>query len=330
VSYQGRRSAVRVTRDAFEALTADLVQQCVDTTGIVLEKAQLGWLDIHDVLLVGGATRMPMVRTAIEQSFGKAPIADLNPDECVALGAALAGVIRYRPNHPAFTKAAAEPPPPAIPSAQPPQQTPPAVPRRQASALAIGLADGGSFAVHAGPPTTPSPPLAVEPELGSHTARPVYALPGDVEIQDATTHPLGIIVLDRNRQERVVELIPEGTPLPHEFHGRFTYAYENMRAVRVEVTEGHGTYRDEVSVMARIELKGLPPRPKGTPIDVIYRYGVDQILSVQVIDVETGQSRETQIRFAGGLSDDGGGEGSPSLGAARMRNRQIRIDSARD
>ena len=348
VTFQGRRAAIRVTRELFEELTSDLVQQCVDTTALVLEKANLGWLDVDDVLLVGGATRMPMIRAAIEGAFGRSPIADLNPDECVALGAALAGIIRYRPNHPAFSREGqppklAAPPAPTGPPPAPSPRTPTSPPRRQASALAIGLADGGSFAVRSGPPaapqaTPPGPPPApsslppgqtVQPEVGSSADHPVYALPGDVEIQDATTHPLGIIVLDRNRQERVVELIPEGTPLPHEFHGRFTYAYENMRAVRVEVTEGQGTYRDEVSVMAKIELKGLPPRPRGTPIDVIYRYGVDQILSVQVIDVETGQSRETRIRFAGGLAADSADEAAeqhPSLDAARRRNRQIRID----
>lgn len=327
VSYKGRRAGVRVTREEFEAMTVDLVQQCIETTELVLEKARLSHLQIDDVLLVGGATRMPMIRDALTSTFGKDPIADLNPDECVALGAALAGVIRYRPEHPAFSQAE-EPPPPAPVERSPSMEPPPARPSvgPSASAAAIGLADGGSFAVRSGPPESP-----VMPEHGSDPSQPVFALPGDVEIQDATTHPLGIIVLDRNRQERVVELIPEGTPLPHEFHGRFTYAYENMRAVRVEVTEGHGTYRDEVSVMAKVELKGLPPRPKGTPIDVIYRYGIDQILSVQVIDVETGQSREVKLHFAGTLGDSAYQDssspayGSGSLQSARERNQNIRV-----
>ncbi|TVQ89613.1 MAG: Hsp70 family protein [Deltaproteobacteria bacterium] len=331
VNYKGRRAGVRVSRDEFEDMTRDLVQQCIETTQLVLEKAGLDQSEVSDLLLVGGATRMPMIREALERAFGRPPIADLNPDECVALGASLAGVIRYRPDHPAFSQAD-EPPPPAPVDRRTPSPSP--APRRapnpSASAAAIGLADGGSFAVRSGPPSIP-PTTEVAPEPGSDPDHPVFALPGDVQIEDATTHPLGIIVLDRNRQERVVELIPEGTPLPHEFHGRFTYAYENMRAVRVEVTEGHGTYRDEVSVMAKVELRGLPPRPKGTPIDVIYRYSVDQILSVQVIDVETGQSREVKLHFAGTLGDTEsgappvGGGASGSLRAAKDRNRNIRV-----
>jgi len=335
VNFKGRRGGYGITRTTFEQLSADLVQQCVDTTDLVLEKAGMTWDEIDDVLLVGGATRMPMIRQAISSAAGKAPVDDINPDECVALGASLAGVFRHRPEHPALGNAR-----PEATRAAPPKRklkVPPQPARRPASAAAIGLADGGSAAVgiqmteppprrdavarsaeHNGPTTPVDPDDDVLPEPGSHPDTPIYALPGDVEIRDATTHPLGIVVLDRNRQERVVELIPEGTPLPHEFHGRFAYAYENMRAVRVEVTEGHGSYRDEVTVIGKVELTGLPPRPRGTPIDVIYRYGVDQILSVQVIDVETGQSREVRIRFAGGL--DG-----PELDAARSRNRQIRV-----
>ena len=324
VNYKGKRSGVQVSRKRFERLTEDLVQQCLDTTDLVLEKAGMGWEAIDDVLLVGGATRMPMIRGGITAAAGKEPVTDINPDECVALGAALAGIFRHRPDHPALQSA--RPERPSTPAAIPPRKilTPP--PRRPIAAAAIGRADGGSFAVRNEPheqrvdelpPGPENDPIL--PEAGSRFETPIYALPGDVEIKDATTHPLGIVVLDRNRQERVVELIPEGTPLPHEFHGRFAYAYENMRAVRVEVTEGHGSYRDEVTVIGKVELTGLPPRPRGTPIDVIYRYGVDQILSVQVIDVETGQSREVRIRFAGGL--DG-----PELDAARSRNRQIRVE----
>ena len=60
-----------------------------------------------------------------------------------------------------------------------------------------------------------------------------------------------------------------------------------MTAVRVEVTEGVGERRDEVTVIGKVELTGLPPRPRGTPIEVIYSYGVDQILEVTVIDVDS-------------------------------------------
>src|SRR5262245_21014525 len=102
VNFRGKRHTVKVDREKFEELTRDLVQQCEDTSEIVLEKAGLKWPDLDDVLLVGGATRMPMIRDMLFRLSAKHPVDGVNPDECVALGAALAGVFRHRPNHPAL------------------------------------------------------------------------------------------------------------------------------------------------------------------------------------------------------------------------------------
>ncbi|RME23638.1 MAG: Hsp70 family protein, partial [Deltaproteobacteria bacterium] len=102
VTYKGHRLVISVTRDEFEGLTRDLVDQCADTCRLVLERAQLDWSDLDDVLLVGGSTRMPMIRDRIAAISGRQPSDTLNPDECVALGAALAGVLRHRPDHPAL------------------------------------------------------------------------------------------------------------------------------------------------------------------------------------------------------------------------------------
>jgi molecular chaperone DnaK len=296
VNYQGKRSTVRVDRTTFEGLTRDLVDQCEATSNLVLEKAGLSWPQIDEVLLVGGSTRMPMVRDMLVRLSGKQPVAGVNPDECVALGAALAGVFRHRPNHPAVRSGASRKPSAAPkPSAPTPPSVAPSAPAPVRGAM-IGLASGGHVALEAARRSLP-----------------------DVVIQDATTHSLGIIVLDRTRQERVVELIPEGTPLPHEYRGRFAYAYENMTAVRVEVTEGVGSTRDQVSVIGKVELTGLPPRPKGTPIEVVYTYSIDQILGVQVVDVESGVSRRVEIRFQGGLTPE-------RLAEARGRNRAMTVD----
>src|SRR5262245_35717433 len=71
VNHRGHRLAVKVDRELFEDLTKDLVQQCEDTSTLVLEKAALKWPDIDDVLLVGGSTRMPMVRNMLGRISGK-------------------------------------------------------------------------------------------------------------------------------------------------------------------------------------------------------------------------------------------------------------------
>jgi molecular chaperone DnaK len=313
VHYQGRRTPVRVDRVLFEELTRDLVQQCEDTANLVIEKAALTWADLDEVLLVGGATRMPMIRNLLVRLSGKEPAEGVNPDECVALGAALAGVFRHRPNHPALLEkraaitSRARSALPAEERQAPPRQARQNLPR----GAVIGLAAGGHVAEE----------RAVELGQSAQAGQAGETAEGldDVTIEDATTHPLGIIVLDRDRAERVVELIPEGTRLPYEFRGRFAYAYENMTAVRVEITEGTGVRRDEVTVIGVVELTGLPPRPRGTPIEVVYRYGIDQILSVVVVDVTSGVSRKVDIRFQGGLTQD-------EVAAARGRNRGIQVD----
>ena len=92
-----------------------------------------------------------------------------------------------------------------------------------------------------------------------------------------------------------------------------------MTAVRVEVTEGAGKTREQVAVIGKVELTGLPPRPRGTPIEVIYNYGIDQILTVQVVDVETGAKKDLALRFQGGMTAD-------QVSTARGRNRQMIVD----
>jgi len=80
---------VSLTRDEFEGLTSDLLARCRDLTQAVLTAANTAASEIDTVLLAGGSTRMPMVRQMLTDVFDKPPGADINPDEAVALGAAL-------------------------------------------------------------------------------------------------------------------------------------------------------------------------------------------------------------------------------------------------
>ncbi|MDA2909340.1 molecular chaperone DnaK [Nitrospiraceae bacterium AH_259_D15_M11_P09] len=82
------------TRDQLEALTRDLVEQTLGPCRQALNDADLQPSDIDEVILVGGSTRMPLVRQRIQELFGKIPHCELNPDEVVALGAAVqAGIL---------------------------------------------------------------------------------------------------------------------------------------------------------------------------------------------------------------------------------------------
>lgn len=89
VRLRGRSGSYRISREQFESMTEDLVQRTELMTNRLLDEIHLDWTRIDNVLLVGGSTRMPMVREALRRMSGKAPLATINPDEAVALGAAI-------------------------------------------------------------------------------------------------------------------------------------------------------------------------------------------------------------------------------------------------
>ena len=80
-----------LTRAKFDELTADLVDATMVPTRQVLRDAGLSASEVHKVLLVGGSTRIPAVQNAVKSFIGKEPFKGINPDECVALGAAIQG-----------------------------------------------------------------------------------------------------------------------------------------------------------------------------------------------------------------------------------------------
>ena len=80
-----------LTRAKFDELTADLVEKTMGPTRQALKDAGLTANDIHKVILVGGSSRIPAVQEAIKNLLGKEPFKGINPDECVALGAAIQG-----------------------------------------------------------------------------------------------------------------------------------------------------------------------------------------------------------------------------------------------
>ncbi|MEY4712760.1 MAG: putative chaperone, Hsp70 (DnaK) family, partial [Pseudomonadota bacterium] len=89
VTAGGREVLVTVTREAFEAATADLTARTLAAVRKALRDAKLDREDVQGVVMVGGSTRMPQVQRAVGEFFGRAPLNNLNPDEVVALGAAI-------------------------------------------------------------------------------------------------------------------------------------------------------------------------------------------------------------------------------------------------
>ncbi|PVF72493.1 molecular chaperone DnaK [Proteus mirabilis] len=82
---------IKVTRAKLESLVEDLVKRSMEPVKVALEDAGLKVSEVNDVILVGGQTRMPMVQKTVAEFFGKEPRKDVNPDEAVAMGAAVQG-----------------------------------------------------------------------------------------------------------------------------------------------------------------------------------------------------------------------------------------------
>ncbi len=82
---------MKITRAKLESLVDDLVTRTIDPCRVALKDAGLSGSDIDEVILVGGQTRMPKVQEAVKEFFGREPRKDVNPDEAVAVGAAIQG-----------------------------------------------------------------------------------------------------------------------------------------------------------------------------------------------------------------------------------------------
>lgn len=84
---------IKLTRAKLESLVDELIQRSIEPCRVAMKDAGVNSSDIDEVILVGGMTRMPRVQQAVEQLFGRAPRRDVNPDEAVAVGAAVQGSV---------------------------------------------------------------------------------------------------------------------------------------------------------------------------------------------------------------------------------------------
>ncbi len=88
-----RHLLIKISRAKLEELSAEFIQRALDITKRAMEASPFKVGDIHEVILVGGQTRMPAMQAAVEKYFGKKPNMSVNPDEVVAIGAAIQGGI---------------------------------------------------------------------------------------------------------------------------------------------------------------------------------------------------------------------------------------------
>lgn len=102
VDYAGNKGVYTITREMFDRLTQDLVDRCLNLAEHALTDARMTWPALDGVVLVGGSTRMPMIGKSLEARSGRPPLKNINPDEAVALGAALQAWVDEATARPSF------------------------------------------------------------------------------------------------------------------------------------------------------------------------------------------------------------------------------------
>lgn len=211
-----------ITRSLFEGLIKDLIESTRPLCEQVLKDAGLTHEDLETVVLVGGSTRIPMLRTLVEEAFQQEPVHSVNPDEVVAMGAAIAGSV-------------------------------------------------------------------------------VSGQRKDLVLLDVTSLTLGVETLGGV----MAPIIVKNSPLPIKRSKMFTTAVDNQQVVGIHVLQGERELTEDNRSLARFELVGIRPAPRGVPrIEVAFSIDANGILFVNAKDAVTGKHQELKVNPSGGLSDD--------------------------
>ena len=256
----GKSLHLPINRRKFEELTADLLTRAQISVETVLEDALMSWDRIDDILLVGGASRMPMVSEMLGRISGKKPNMDQAPDEIVAHGAAIHAAILQ-------------------------MQASPAVSVAVDGSRTLGTPEVGTDA----PADVPPVPDLFEQKVVEATSR--------VRMTNVNSHGLGVLVRDPRRKQLVNSVvIPKNTPLPTERVKVFGTEAANQRIVRLRVLEGDTRDPRGCTQLGECVIRHLPKGlPKGSPVEVSFRYDPSGRIHVRAVDLKHSTAAEVEL-----------------------------------
>jgi molecular chaperone DnaK len=237
---QGKTSRIEMERRVFEELIRPKLDITLSLVRSVLGDAKKSVEDVDRVLLIGGSTRIPYVRTLLTNTFGKEPDSSVNPDEAVALGASLMAakkVLEIKP-----------------------EEVPPVVKEKI----------------------------------------------GGLLITDVTSHSLGIEAFIPGTQQKInTILIPRNSPIPADVSKEFVTSIPGQTAIQVTIYQGEFRDPSLCNPVGEFLLGGLPPnRPAGCKVRVTISCGVNGVVEVSAVDIETGKQTQTQVSYKVGQTQE--------------------------
>jgi len=263
--HMGRKLSLAVTRAQFEELCADLLTRAQLSTEMLLEDSMLTWDRIDEILLVGGATRMPMIHQMLERISGKKPNMATAPDQIVAHGAAIhAAILQMQRSDAAVT-----------------------VDGSRTLTSDENLAEQASSAAEAPGVFKESVVLAGR----------------KVSLQNVNAHSLGVVVR-ASRENRIVnsQIIPRNTPLPTTRTRVFGTEAPNQSIIRLRIVEGESRDPRACAQIGECVVRDLPEGlPQGAPVEVTFRYDGSGRLHVKAVELTRQTSAEVCIERVSGF-----------------------------
>lgn len=259
---------VRLNQPAYEQRIRPVVERTLAVTQEALRLAKIAPSQVDNIVLVGGSSRIPLVRRLVEQQFGKAPLATMDPDLVVALGAAVqARSLEGTPSESELVPVAHRPSRPPAAKAKAP---PPRVPR----------------------PSLPPPPPDLVAKQAADSSTPLLV--------DVTPFTLGVETVGGYCET----VIPRNAPIPCEQNRSFSTAHDGQTRVRLRVCQGESRRFDENQPLGELILDDLPARARGAvQLRVTFTVDADGTLQVDAIDLASGVRQSARLRRAGEIDD---------------------------